>query len=139
MELATQEGMVLDGAIQAVKSAWPWCLTLDFAIERAGRIVADRIIIIELGPLASLPEVEALIPPGADLARVDVFPSQRFDRMPADVRERYRAHYRAFLLWRAALGADVEPCGLIEGVHYVESEIALRVDRWAAFGVGEDE
>lgn len=89
---------------------------------------AQRTITVVQAPISAPPEAQDLVPDDAEVLRVDVFPATRFNDMRAGVRERYRDHYRAFLLWRVARahGKTIE-----QMLPEADASVSERVDRWA--------
>jgi hypothetical protein len=71
--------------------------------------------------------------------RADIFPAQHFDDMNVDARGRYKAEYRAYLLWRQAHAAGLIPADMqpwAEGPSgYDPIAMDERVERWARPGV----
>ena len=136
------EGLVLSGAIRALAASMPWCITVDFRVRQprsdgAPEWVSDRVIAIEMSPLAQAPDIESLIPCGAEFARADVFPITRFDTMPLDVRDRYSSHFRVYLMWRRAVAAGCDVVALEDGVDYSSRQIDEAVSRWVSYGYAE--
>ena len=70
------------------------------------------------------------MPPDGRVLRCDVFPAIRFDDFAENTRLRYRAQYRAFLMWRKARAADKSPAALVPWVDYDPIAIDETVERW---------
>ena len=135
--------LVLSGAIRAIESALPWMVTVDFricqprAVDESLVWKTDRVITVEMSPLAQSPDVETLIPRGAEFLRADIFPITHFDRMNPDVRDRYASHYRIYLMWRAAVAAGCDVVALEDGVDYSSRLVDEAVARWVSYGFTE--
>ena len=114
---------VIAGAIECA-TVHPWIVEACWSrVENCGQ----RTIKVVLAPLSQHPEAEDHIPAGAIFLRGDVFPASRFEDFNPAARERYRDHYRAFLLWRVARahGKTVEAV-----LPQAEASVTERVDRW---------
>lgn len=139
------EGLVLSGAIRAIESALPWLVTVDFRVKQPRNDGAgdewkhDRVITVEMSPLAAMPDIEPMLPRGAEFLRADIFPITRFDRMPLDVRDRYTSHYRVYLMWRRAVALDCDVVALVDGENYSSRAIDETVQRWVSYGYAESE
>jgi len=139
------EGLTLSGAIKAIASSAPWVVTIDFRFDKLAadgsdfEVAHERIIAVQASPLAEMPDVEELMPVGATFLRADVFPATKFDRMPVDVRDRYAAHYRAYLMWRKAIAAEKGVDDLVDGVDYSSRLVDEQTDRWVSYGYAEVE
>lgn len=115
---------------------YPWIVTVHYVRHEwrrdGGRapIFEQRIAVVQ-GTLADMPDAAAFMPDGAEFHKADVFPAPRFDDMKPEQRQRYRAQYRAFLMWRKAhaFGKTVEQ--LQPWTDYDPVLIDESVERWA--------
>lgn len=124
------ESIVLSGARAALLETHPWVITVDF--QNGER--RDRVIKVEQVRVGDQPDPWDVLPIGAEALRSDVFPADRFADMRGDVRERYRAQYRAFLVWRKAWALEKPAHALVIGVDYEPARIDESVERWVAAG-----
>ncbi len=118
---------VIAGAIERA-TVHPWIVEACWSrVENC----AQRTIVVVQAPLSEHPEAEDHIPAGARFLRGDVFPAMRFEDFGPAQRERYRDHYRAFLLWRVARahGKTVD-----EILPQAEGSVRERVERWVKPG-----
>lgn len=115
-------------SILASITLWPWVITLTYRVA----LQAETRIHIVQSALANRPAGDDLLPADAELLRCDVFPATRFDDMAPAVRLRYRAQYRAFLLWRKARAFG--KAELVPGIDYDADEINESVVCWAHGG-----
>lgn len=137
--------LVLSGAIRAIQSSLPWLVTVDFRVHQprddcaGGEWKNDRVITVEMSPLAQSPDIETLIPRGAEFVRADIFPVTQFDRMNPDVRDRYASHYRVYLMWRRAVAVGSDVAVLVDGQDYSSRALDESVQRWVSYGFAEAE
>jgi hypothetical protein len=107
---------------------WPWVIKLTYLTASGCTETSTTIL---QSTAADAPQPEALLPHGAELLRSDVFPATRFENMRADVRDRYKPQYRAFVMWRKARAADKSQAEMQPWVDYDPIAIDESVERWA--------
>jgi hypothetical protein len=113
-------------------TVYPWIVQFTYSTTQRVGMFGLRVV---QAPMHAPPHAENFIPEGAELLREDIFPASRFEDMTQGRRERYRSHYRAFLMWRKAhaLGKTVED--LSPWVDYDAALIDETVERWVHRGV----
>jgi hypothetical protein len=127
-------------ALSAVQSAqaidratlWPFVVTVEYIKADGAR--EQRAHIVQRA-MHDAPDGFDLVPADAELLRVDAFPATRFDEMSAATRDRYRAEYKAFLMWRRAHAMGKAVADLVPWVDYDAVHMDESVLRWA-FGPG---
>ena len=92
-------------------------------------------LLVVQAPMHKPPRAEDLMPAGATLLREDTFPAMRFEDMSQGRREHYRAHYRAFLMWRKAHALGKAVADMAPWTDYDPCHLDENVERWVSQGV----
>jgi hypothetical protein len=113
-------------------TVYPWVVAVGYhftpGVHHLGLHITER-------RMSDAPDPLGFLPAGAELNRAEVLPAARLDDMPARGRERYKPHYRAYLMWRKAKAIGKQPVELQSWADYDPVLIEEDVQRWAAPGV----
>lgn len=115
-------------ALVASLTQYPWIIEMTYRLPGQE---PQRAIEIRMSTLAEMPHPADILPPEAELLHCDVFVATRFDDMPESVRQGYKAHYRAFRMWRKARALGKEVSAMQPHIDYDPIAIDEAVERWA--------
>ena len=115
------------GAILANCTIYPWMVSVRYA-EPGGRVQVARHVIE--GLLHSPPDGVPLTPDGCECLSVVTFPATHFDDMPLEMRQRFRAEYKTYLMWRKAKAFSKPVAELVPWKDYDPVHIDESVERW---------
>jgi hypothetical protein len=127
---ALAERTLIAAAIATRTAPITWVVEATFLTPQD---TTGRLIVVVDAPLSERPDAETLIPAGCELTRDVSFPAVQFADMANETRDRYRAHYRAYLTFMVAKARGKKVNELICGTDYEPDAIDDQVVAWSRF------